>query len=225
MNEELKEFNKDVLGKPDAPLVVHKKSDASYGENTNQYEMNETHTGEERPTLKRHRFRKENKKSKAPMVMLVLLVIAVAVFAGLYFTGNITFGERETTTVPTTVPTTTDIVASYEGTIVVKDTYIFVNGEEVNGIEGLQKELKYEDASPTAFEIIVEDENTDFFNMEVLALLEDMGFFDKTTQVTHLDKTGLIAAEETTKAKKKTKKKKAAATTVEATAPATTAAE
>ena len=63
-NEEIKEFNKEVLGKLDSPLVVHIKGDASYEEDTSAFEMNETHTDEERPTLMRHRFRKEKKSKK-----------------------------------------------------------------------------------------------------------------------------------------------------------------
>ena len=200
LNEEIKEFNKEHGVTLDSPLVVHKKGDVSYEENTDAYEMNETHTGEARPTLVRHRFRKEKKNSNKPYIIIGAIVIIAAVFAGLYYTGNITFGEKETTTKPTTESTTEDLVAKYKGTIVIKNTYIFVNGLEVNGIEGLQRELKYDDPSPTAYEIIVEDENTDFLNLEVLALLEDMGFFTDETQVTHLDKTGLMAREEMTTA-------------------------
>ncbi len=200
LNAELKEFNKEHNVTLDSPLVVHKKGDYSYEEKTDDYEMNETHTGEERPTLKRHRFKKEKKKSKLPYVIITLIVILAAVFAALYYTGNITFGPKETTTKPTTESTTEDLLVKYKGTIVVKGTYIFVDGKEVNGIEGLQDALKYEDPSPTAYEIIVEDENTEFLNLEVLALLEDMGFFKKGSQVTHLDKTGLMAAAETTAA-------------------------
>lgn len=198
INEELKEFNKEHNIKLDAPLVVHKKGDVSYEESTDAYEMNETHGGEERPTLKRHRFKKEKKNSKKGYVIITLVIVAAAVFAGLYYTGNITLGQKETTEKSTTESTTKDLLAVYKGTIVVKGTYIFVDGVEVNGIEGLQNALKYEDPSPTRYEIIVEDENSDFFNLEVLALLTDMKFFDKTTQVTHLDDTGLMAAEETT---------------------------
>lgn len=200
VNEELREFNKEHNIKLDPPLVVHKKGDVSYEESTDAYEMNETHGGEERPTLKRHRFKKEKKNTKLPYVIITLVVVLAAVFAALYYTGNITFTPQETTTKTTTEATTKNLLETYKGTIVVKGTYIFVDGVEVNGIEGLQNELKYVDPSPTRYEIIVEDENKDFLNLEVLALLTDMKFFDKTTQVTHLDKTGLMAAEETTQA-------------------------
>ena len=197
LNDEIKEFNKEHLGTLDSPLVVHKKGDVSYEESTEAYEMNETHGGEERPTLKRHRFKKEKKNPKRGYVIITLIIVIAAVFAGLYYTGNISFGQKETTTKAKTEATTKDLLETYKGTIVVKDTYIFVDGVEVNGIEGLQNALKYEDPSPTRYEIIVEDENSNFFNYEVLALLTDMKFFDKTTRVTHLDDTGLMASEET----------------------------
>ncbi len=213
LNDEIKEFNKEHGVTLDAPIVVHKKGDASYEENTEAYEMNETHTGEARPTLVRHRFKKEKKSTKKPYIIIGVIVVFAAVFAALYYTGNITFGPKETTTKPTTESTTVNLQEKYKGTIVVKGTYIFVNGVEVDGIKGLQDELKYEDASPTAFEIIVEDENTEFLNLEVLALLENMGFFTDKTTVTHLDKTGLMAADEQT-----TQAETTAATAVETTA-------
>ncbi len=196
LNDEIKEFNKEHGVTLDSPLVVHKKGDVSFEEKTDAYEMNETHAGEARPTLARHRFKKEKKSSKKPYIIIAVIVVLAAVFAGLYYTGNITFGPKETTTKATTEPTTENLLEKYKGTIVVKETYIFVDGIEVNGIEGLQDALKYEDPSPTAYEIIVDDEDSNFYNFEVLQLLTDMGFFDKTTQVTHLDKTGLVAKAE-----------------------------
>jgi len=56
----------------------------------------------------------------------------------------------------------------------------------------------------------------------VLLILEKMGFFDSTTTITHIEKTGLIAEAETTtlppetttkKNKKSKKKKKSTSTT------------
>lgn len=221
-NEEIKEFNKEVLGKLDSPLVVHIKGDASYEEDTSAFEMNETHTDEERPTLMRHRFRKEKKSKKGVFVFLFIVFALAGVLAGLYFTGNITFNGREeptTEVVETTTETTTSIEENYKGKIVIKDIYIFVDGEEVDGIQGLQNALKYVDPSPTAYEIIDEHANSDILNGEVLLILEKMGFFDSTTQIKHIEKTGLIAEAETTtlppetttkkksKSKKKSKKK------------------
>ncbi len=212
-NEEFK----NVLGQEDNPLVVHKKSDASYAE-PSANAMNETHTDEERPTLVRHRFRKEQKSHGKAIVILAVIVVLAAVFAALYITGNITFGPKETTTKKkaTTTEAVTTLEEKYDGTIVVKGIYLFVNGTEVDGIIGLQDALKYEEPSDTAYKIIVENENSDFLNFEVLKILEEMGFYGKETEIEHIASTGLIAAAETTTlppettTKKKNKKKKAA---------------
>lgn len=186
----------------DAPLVVHKKSDASYQDGGINVDMNETHIEEEkRPTLERHRFKKDpNKKSnKAPVAILIIVIIAV-VFCALYFTGNISFGNKSATktTTETTTETTTSLEEAYAGTIVVKGTYIFVDAQEVNGIEGLQEALKYTDKSTTAYKIIDEDADSNFLNNNVLPLLMDMGFYGKNTEIIHQGYTGLMAAEETT---------------------------
>lgn len=186
----------------DAPLVVHKKSDASYQDGGINVDMNETHIEEEkRPTLERHRFKKDpNKKSnKAPVAILIIVIIAV-VFCALYFTGNISFGNKSATktTTETTTETTTSLEEAYAGTIVVKGTYIFVDAQEVNGIEGLQEALKYTDKSTTAYKIIDEDADSNFLNNNVLPLLMDMGFYGKNTEIVHQGYTGLMAAEETT---------------------------
>ena len=182
----------------DAPLVVHKKSDASYQDGGINVDMNETHIEEEKkPTLERHRFKKDpNKKSnKAPVAILIIVIIAV-VFCALYFTGNISFGNKSAT--KTTTETTTSLEEAYAGTIVVKGTYIFVDAQEVDGIEGLQEALKYTDKSTTAYKIIDESADSNFLNNNVLPLLMDMGFYDKNTEIVHQGYTGLMAAEETT---------------------------
>jgi hypothetical protein len=216
-NDEIEELNKAVLGKLESPLIVHRKSDASYEENASSLEMNETHTDEERPTLTRHRFRKDPKqKHKGLKIFIAVIVILAAVFAALYYTGNITFNSKETTVKVTesTSETTTSLQQAYEGKIVIKNTYIFVDGVEVDGLDGLQKTLRYEDPSPTAYEIIIEgseDEiNDSFYNYDIYPLLQKMGFIDKTTVVTHIVSTGLVADEETTTettTKKETTKK------------------
>lgn len=196
MRDEIKEEQLD------APLVVHKKTDASYQDGGINVDMNETHIKEEKkPTLERHRFKKDpNKKSsKAPIVILTIVIIAI-VFCALYFTGNISFGNKDTTneTKITTTETTTSLEEAYAGTIVVKGTYIFVDAQEVNGIEGLQEALKYTDKSTTAYKIIDEGADSDFLNNNVLPILMDMGFYDKNTEILHQGYTGLMAAEETT---------------------------
>ena len=78
MSDELKEE------KLDSPLIVHKKSDASYQDTASEAEMNETHSDDEGPTLERHRFKKKGKKKGKGLVIVIIIVILAAVFAGLY---------------------------------------------------------------------------------------------------------------------------------------------
>ncbi len=187
--------------KLDNPLVVHKKGDASYEESAVAVEMNETHTDDDSPTLTRHRFRKKRKSHGPLIAVLVIIVILAGAFSALYVTGNISFLNNNKTTKAkktTTTEATTSIEDMYKGTIVVKDTYVFVDGTEVKGTEGLQKALEYEDKSTTAYTIIDEGANSDFLNFEVLQILEQMGFYGKDTVITHKAKTGLIAEAETT---------------------------
>ena len=219
VNDEINDFNKEVLGQPESPLVVHRKGDASYEDTGVSNQMNETHTAEERPTLTRHRFRKEQKGHGKSIIVLFIIVILAAVFAALYFTGNITFNKETTTQKKvTTTEATTSVEEKFKGTIVVKDVYIFVDGKEVDGIEGLQKALEYETPSTTAYKIIDEHANSDFLNDDVLDLLTQMQFYDENTETEHIASTGLIAEAETTtlppetttkkKNTKKTKSKK-----------------
>ena len=213
--------NEEVISqepeKLDNPLVVHKKGDASYEETAVPVEMTDTHTDDDSPTLIRHRFRKERKSHKGLIAVLIIIVIVAGVFSALYVTGNIKFNNETTTAKKTTTTeTTTSLQQAYKGTIVIKGTYIFVDGNEVKGTEGLQKALEYEDKSTTAYTIIDEGANSDFLNFEVLQILEQMGFYGKDTKITHKESTGLIAEAETTtlppetttqKSKKTTKSK------------------
>ncbi len=194
----------------DSPLVVHKKGDASYQESSVTTQMSETHTEDDGPTLTRHRFRKEQKGHNKGLIFLFVLVIAAAAIAALYFTGNLSFSPEENTTAPKakTTEITTSLEDKYKGTIVVKDVYIFVDGIEVQGIEGLQNALEYEDKSTTAYTIIDENANSDFFNFEVLELLTQLGFYGKDTKTEHIASTGLIAEAETTTAPTTTTTKK-----------------
>ncbi|MBQ7203679.1 MAG: hypothetical protein IJS03_06670 [Eubacterium sp.] len=205
-NDEINEVNKSVLGQLDSPLVVHKKGDASYEESSASIEMNETHTDEERPTLKRHRYRKEKKGHGRAVFVIFIIAILLAVGAALYLTGNLSFGVKNNTTTKkvTTTEATTSIEEKFKNTIVVKGVYIFVDGEEVDGIEGLQDALEYEDKSTTRYEIIDENANEKFLNYEVLAILEQMGFYDKNTEITHVANTGLMAKAEITTTTKPT---------------------
>lgn len=201
------EDNKEKL---DSPLVVHKKTDASYDESVSDYTMEETHIEEEQPTLERHRFKKDNKKgSKKPLVVAIIILVLVVVFGALYLTGNISFKKTSDYKKPvTTTQTTTSLQEAYKNTIVVKGTYIFVDGVEVDGIEGLQDALKYEDQSTTRYTIIDEDADSIFLNDNVLPILQSMKFYDKNTKITHKESTGLMAKEEIA-AQKKAEKKEA----------------
>lgn len=184
----------------DAPLVVHKKSDASYQDGVTNVDMNETHITNDKPTLERHRFKKEpNQKSNKPILILIFVIVLAVAFGVLYLTGNISFdNKKETTVKQTTTETTTSIEEAYAGTIVVKGMYIFVDGVEVDGIEGMQDALRYTDKSTTAYQIIDEDANSDLLNNGVLPTLMELGFYDENTEIVHRGYTGLMAAEETT---------------------------
>ena len=199
-DEEITEEKAECAPELDSPLVVHKKGDASYKESKSYVEMNETHAEDDTPTLNRHRFRKEHKGHRGLIIVLVIIVVLSGVFAALYYTGNIRFTNQETTKAKKTTQTetVTSLEEQYKNTIVIKDTYIFVDGVEVNGIQGLQKALEYEDKSTTAYTIIDENANSDFLNFEVLQILQQMGFYGSDTVITHKESTGLIAYEETT---------------------------
>lgn len=200
---------KEELEQLESPLIVHKVTDASYQEAANDVFMDETHTEDEGPTLERHRFRKEKKKGgNGWKVILLLVVVAAAVFAGLYYSGAVDLNKNETTTkkVEQTTETTTSLEQAYQGKILLKGTYIFVDGVEVDGINGLQQALKYEDPSPTAYEIVKEDANSDFLNNDILPLLGDMGFYNEQTVITTVAKSGLVAAAELTTVQTTTQK-------------------
>lgn len=208
MEEEIK---KEVL---DSPLVVHKKDDASFQEAASELTMSATHTDEESadtPTLERHRFKKKKKKSKAPYVILVLIAVAAAVICALVYNDVITIGKPETTTT-TRKSYTTKQVNAFEGVITVKGTYIFFEGEEVEGLKGLEKEIKYLDEG-TKF--IIQDENADsnFLNFEILSLLTQ---YKIDYEITHVVSSGLISEYEkisTTESSTKKENKKSDKTT------------
>lgn len=185
MEEEMK---KDVL---DSPLVVHKKDDASFQETANEVTMSATHTDEESadtPTLERHRFKKKKKKSKASYVILALAAIAAAVICVLVYNDVIPIGKPETTAT-TKKSYTTQQVNEFEGIITVKGTYIFFEGTEVDGLRGLEKEIKYLEKG-TKF--VVQDENADsnFLNFDVLSLLSQ---YSIDYEIKHIVSSGLIA--------------------------------
>lgn len=188
--------------KLDSPLVVHKKDDASYQETAREFDMNSTHTDDEScdvPTLERHRFRKEKKSHKGIWFLFALIAVAVAVVCALFYSGKLSFKEPETTTKPERTYVTEE-ENKFEGIIVIKGTYIFFEGEEVDGINGLEREIKYLDKG-TKF--IVQDENADsnFLNLDVLSLLSK---YEINYDITHIVSSGLMskyeAAERTTNA-------------------------
>lgn len=159
--------------KLDSPLVVHKVTDASYMEMENSVDVSQTHIEEETATLERHRFKKEKKNTKWP-VIITFLVVIVAVACYVYFSGAL---DKVFNPVETTAPQATESTSSsnrFEGIITVKGTYIFFEGEEVDGIEGLTREIKYLDPGT---EFIVQDEDADptFLGEEILPLLEEYG--------------------------------------------------
>lgn len=180
----------------DSPLVVHKKYDASYQETAGEISMSATHTDEESgdtPTLERHRFRKKKKKKKAPYIILVLVAVAAAVICALIYNGVIPVTPNETTST-TRKSYTTQQVNEFEGIITVKGTYIFFEGEEVDGINGLEDEIKYLDEG-TSF--VIQDENADsnFLNFEVLDVLTR---YNIKYEVTYIVSSGLVSKYETT---------------------------
>ena len=179
----------------DSPLVVHKVTDASYHETENNVDVNATHIEEETATLERHRFKKEKKSSKWPII-LTFLVVVIAVFCYLYFSGSLAgigLGTAQTTTEPETQAYTLP-ENPYEGIITVKGTYIFFEGEEVDGIEGLESEVRYLD-SGASFVIKDEDADSTFLYEEVLPLLQQYGI---QTEVRYVVSSGLTSRYETT---------------------------
>lgn len=190
----------DNYEKLDNPLVVHDKNDASYYNSDENLEMEKTHEKIETQHLKRHRFKKNNNsKSKKVITFLILFAVLTVVFCVLYFTGNITFNKETSESITETVSeSTTTIEQAYAGTIVVNDTYIFVDGIEVNGIQGLQQALRTKIPSTTAYVIINENANSAFLDDEILPILLSMGFYDENTEIQHKNQTGLVPAAHTT---------------------------
>lgn len=197
MDDEIKEE------KLDSPLVVHKKDDASYQETAREFDMSATHTDDESgdvPTLERHRFRKEKKSHKGVWFLFALIAVAVAVVCALFYSGKLSFKEPETTAKPERTYVTEE-ENKFEGIIVIKGTYIFFEGKEVDGISGLEREIKYLDKG-TKF--VVQDENADsnFLNLDVLSLLSK---YEINYEITHIVSSGLmskyeVVAESTTNA-------------------------
>ena len=176
--------------KLDSPLIVHKVTDASYQETANNIDLSSTHVEEETATLERHRFRKEKKNSKLP-VLIAFAVVLVALCCFLYFSGVLS-GNKEETTAPT--ETTTEQINRFENTITVKGTYVFYEGVEVDGVQGLISEIKYLDEGT---KLTVQNENADetFLSEEVLHTLTS---YNIEYEVIPVISSGLTSKYETT---------------------------
>lgn len=189
MNDEIKEE------KLDSPLVVHKKSDASYQETASEISMSSTHTDEEAddvPTLERHRFKKKKKKNRLP-VFLIIIAVVTGVVCALFYSGVLPPAEKETTSA-TQKSYTTQPENKFEGIITVKGTYIFFEGEEIAGIKELERKVKYLNAG-TKFVVQDEKADSDFLNFEVLSVLSQ---YNIDYDVTHIVSSGLMSKYETT---------------------------
>lgn len=180
----------------DSPLVVHKKDDASYQESAVSVDMNATHSDDgDMPTLERHRFRKVKKNHNGVSAIVAVLAVAVAIAAAMVYSGKISFKEKETTTQPDHTYVT-EAVNEFKSVITIKGTYIFYEGAEVDGLEGLESEIKYLDAG-TKFTIQDEDANSDFLNFDVLSLLSK---YNIDYEITHIVSSGLMSVYEQTTA-------------------------
>lgn len=179
--------------KLDNPLIVHKESDASYQEVASELSMTYTHTEEDSdaPTLERHRFKKTKKKKKWPWFVVGLIAVVVAVCVALYYNGYFQ-PKRDETTTTTRKSYTTQQENPYKGIITVKNTYIFFEGEEVDGLEGLIREIKYLDAG-TKFIVQNEKADSNFLNFEILPILEQ---YDIEYEVKYVASSGLMAEKE-----------------------------
>lgn len=190
MEEDIKEEIK-----LDSPLVVHKEGDASYQESTSDFDMNATHTDEDSdvPTLQRHRFRKEKKSKKGLWIILCLIAVVIAVFCALIQSGTISLKAPEPTTkVERTY--TTQKQNDFSGIITIKGFYIFFEGEEIDSVQALEKELKYLDKNK---KFIIQDENANnnFLNYDILPLLTE---YEIKYETTHIVSSGLKSKYETT---------------------------
>lgn len=193
MAEEIKEE------KLDSPLIVHKKDDASYQETATEFDMSATHTddeGDDVPTLERHRFRKEKKSKKGIWVLIAFIAVAVAVVCGLFYSGVLPPGKEHVTTTKPERTYTTAQVNEFKGIITIKGTYIFFEGTEVDGLSGLEREIKYLDKG-TKFIVQDEDADSNFLNFDVLSLLSQYGI---DYDIKHIVSSGLESKYETTKA-------------------------
>ena len=120
--------------------------------------------------------------------MFALIAVAVAVVCALFYSGKLSFKESETTAKPERTYVTEE-ENKFEGTIVIKGTYIFFEGEEVDGINGLEREIKYLDKG-TEFTVLDENADSNFLNLDVLSLLSK---YEINYEITHIVSSGLMS--------------------------------
>lgn len=178
--------------KLDSPLIVHKVTDASYQETANNVNLDSTHVEEETATLERHRFKKEKKSSKLP-VYLAFAVVIISLVCYLYFSGTLT-GENKKESTTEAESTTAAEVNKYENIITVKGNYVFFEGQEVDGLQGLIREIKYLDAG-TKFVVQDEDADDTFLSEEILPALSQ---YNIEYEVKFVISSGLVSKYETT---------------------------
>lgn len=181
--------------KLDSPLIVHKVTDASYQEMASEVSVDFTHTDlENTATLERHRYRKVKKPKKWPYVLIAVIVAAVIVVVTLYFSGVIKFphsGKQEKESNTGYVQTSEN---RFKGIITVKNTYIFFEGREVEGVSGLTSEIKYLDEGAS---FVIQDESADetLLSQEILPTLDSYGI---KYEVKYVVSSGLNSKYETT---------------------------
>lgn len=120
--------------------------------------------------------------------MFALAAVAVAVVCALFYSGKLSFKEPETSTKPERTYVSQE-ENKFEGIIVIKGTYVFFEGEEVDGINGLERKIKYLDKGA---KFTVQDENADsnFLNLDVLSLLSK---YEINYDITHIVSSGLMS--------------------------------
>ena len=164
------EFEEEKL---DSPLIVHKVTDASYIDTAVKVDVEYTHGEEGNSTLERHRFKKVKKKKKWPYFIMLAVIIVAAVCA-FYFRGAKSPAENKTTEPTVQESFTFSVEDRFNNVITVKGTYIFFEGNEVEGLNGLEKEIKYLDKKTV---LTVQDESADqlFLGEEILPMLDSYG--------------------------------------------------
>lgn len=178
--------------KLDSPLIVHKVTDASYQETANEIEVDFTHTDDDdTATLERHRYRKVEKAKKWPYILAASIVAALIIICALYFSG--VFAPSAENDIPEKTSGYLETEENkFSGIITVKGNYIFFEGEEVDGVNGLVSEIKYLDKG-ASFIIQNENANSTLLNEEIIPVLNSYGI---KYEIKIIVSSGLISAYE-----------------------------